>query len=403
MSNDNLNKEAYDLIRYLYKNMPTYNQLKGTYAGIQYILNLMGLCTTIIELWSPRTTETLMNFGTSDELYRADYLNAVRQRIDDWGNADIKDYYLTSKFDIDFQQQKDISFSMFNGMSSTVIDTIMQMKPVSRCLRRLYYILKINTDIHFEYMHGVEKDTPDITYFRYQWNITDNPLAYKTVLNKTAKTIDCIFLPWTAAVAKTIIVDEEINTIKNTYCNLDRLGYKLNVSNQPVFRFTLIGYAEHEPDNTVSLDYAVKINDEINIAVETNGIMLKFNGLSRYMLNDLFGDNIPSDLGLIVNIEFGMVLGSNYIFTKFKNLPPQQWTKTNVPAGVLTLHDFDDGSGPVPAIPVDNCGIRNDIMSVMSLPNDICGIRNDIIGAETIPTDTCGIRNDIVEVEQVTI
>ena len=65
---------------------------------------------------------------------------------------------------------------------------------------------------------------------------------------------------------------------------------------------------------------------------------------------------------------------------------PQEWTKQNVPAGVETLHDFGDGLGPVPAVPVDACGVRNDITGVITYPvnTDACGVRNDIISIEVI-------------------
>ena len=45
---------------------------------------------------------------------------------------------------------------------------------------------------------------------------------------------------------------------------------------------------------------------------------------------------------------------------------PQEWTKTNVPAGLQTLHDFGDGAGPVPAIPVDNGSDKSEILSMNS-------------------------------------
>ena len=43
---------------------------------------------------------------------------------------------------------------------------------------------------------------------------------------------------------------------------------------------------------------------------------------------------------------------------------PQEWTKTNVPAGVQTLHDFGDGAGPVPAIPTD---VGTDVSEILSM------------------------------------
>ena len=50
---------------------------------------------------------------------------------------------------------------------------------------------------------------------------------------------------------------------------------------------------------------------------------------------------------------------------------PQGWTNENVPAGVQITHDFGDGLGPVPAVPVDACGVRNDVTGVITYPVNI--------------------------------
>ena len=89
-------KEAYELIRTIYKFIPTYNQIKGTYLGIQFVLNTMGLCTKITELWRNRIG--VDNFATDGTLYREDELGAVRRFVQDVGKykAAVNDYYLTS-------------------------------------------------------------------------------------------------------------------------------------------------------------------------------------------------------------------------------------------------------------------------------------------------------------------
>lgn len=286
---DKLNQEAYNLVRYLYKNMPTYNQLKGTYAGMQYILNLMGLCTSITELWSTRDIDSLTQFKRGT-LYRADYLNAVRQRIGEWGNAKVEDFFLTSRFDIDMAAQ-DITFKMFNGMAETVIDTVMQMKPVTRCLRRLYYILTINTNIHFEYMsEGLSSKEKEISNFRYSWNLSTNPLSYKNIVDKENGNINTIFLPWICQVAEKIDKDTGTaqNTMKNTYFNLFDIDSKFNRSGQKTLRFQLIGWTM-ESEDKYTMEYILEIGKDVEITVETNGIRLDFKGLATNMLFDLFG------------------------------------------------------------------------------------------------------------------
>ena len=291
---------ANDTIKYLYKNMPEYNQLKGTYTGIQMILNLMGLCTSITELWSPRTQNALKNF-LGDELYRADELDAVRQRIADWGNASVKDYYLTSRFDVDIKQENKISFKSFNSMASTIISTILQMKPVTRCLRYLYYIITINTDIHFEYITHVKKTGTEeegdnnrkIENFRYQWDVVFNPLVYKSQVDKKNNTIYSLFLPWLAIRAAKIDLESETetNTLKNTYFNLFEMDRKFKISKQKTFRFKLEGsFANKDYDpNTYTKIFNLEIGKDVDFKVETNGVLVIFKGTATSIFVDLFG------------------------------------------------------------------------------------------------------------------
>ena len=291
---------ANNTIKYLYQNMPEYNQLKGTYTGIQMILNLMGLCTSITELWSPRTQNALQNF-LGDEMFRADELDAVRQRIADWGNATVKDYFLTSRFDVDIKQENKISFKSFNSMANTIISTILQMKPVTRCLRYLYYIITINTDIHFEYITNVKKTGTEeegdnnrkIENFRYKWDVVFNPLAYKSKVDKKNNAIYSLFLPWLSVRAAKIDLenDTETNTLKNTYFNLYEMDRKFQISKQKTFRFKLEGsFANQGYDsNTYTKIFNLEIGKDVDFQVETNGVLVNFKGPATSIFLDLFG------------------------------------------------------------------------------------------------------------------
>ena len=291
---------ANNTIKYLYQNMPEYNQLKGTYTGIQMILNLMGLCTSITELWSPRTQNALQNF-LGDEMFRADELDAVRQRIADWGNATVKDYFLTSRFDVDIKQENKISFKSFNSMASTIISTILQMKPVTRCLRYLYYIITINTDIHFEYLTHIKKSGTEeegdnnrkIENFRYKWDVVFNPLAYKSKVDKKNNANYSLFLPWIAerAAKLDLETETETNTLKNTYFNLYELDRKFQISKQKTFRFKLEGsFANPGYDtNTYTKIFNMEIGKDVDFQVETNGILVNFKGSATSIFLDLFG------------------------------------------------------------------------------------------------------------------
>ena len=164
---ESIKQEALALIKYLYKNMPTYNQIKGTYVGIQYVLNMLGLCSSITEIWSDRAESALKNFAETSNLIRADELNDVRQNVGELGNAKIKNYFLTSRFDVDFTNIEGQSFEDFNKQSETLIQVINQIKPVTRVLRKLYYTLKIITDLTFQSISVHYNKDIDIFYTKF--------------------------------------------------------------------------------------------------------------------------------------------------------------------------------------------------------------------------------------------
>ena len=86
---------------------------------------------------------------------------------------------------------------------------------------------------------------------------------------------------------------------------------------------------------------------------------------------------------------------------------PQEWTNVNVPEGLQTLHDFGDGLGPVPAIPVDRAGIDNEVTNVKVISHfgtDNASIENEVIGIKVIShfgTDNASIENEVIDVEEI--
>lgn len=343
---DKTKQTASDMIKFLYHNMPTYNQLKGTYSGIQMILNLMGLCSRITELWSPRTTEALTNF-VGDQLYRADYLNAVRQRIEEWGNATVENYFLTSRFDVDITEENVRSFKTFNGMAGTIITTILQMKPVTRCLRYLYYIITINTDIHYEYQTYYDtlksEDNSDrggkIRNYRYMWDVVVNPLVYKSKVDKRNNTIYSLFLPWNSIRAAYIDLDEgkETHTLKNTYFNLFEMGRRFEISKQKTFRFKLEGcFADktYDPADYTKV-FVLEIGKDVDFDVETNGINVIFKGTATTIFTDLFGK--LNDIFIVSEQSYNTYLRAEGDASSF--LPENALTITNE-----TNDNLNDGS-----------------------------------------------------------
>lgn len=331
--------EAYSLIRSIYKFIPFYNQIKGTYLGIQFMMNTMGLSAAIVELWSTR--DDIKNFSKNTTLFREDELNAVRRFLVDLTEeseeekskidyisdpAKVKDYYLTSTFDVDLSSQKGITFSEFNGMANTIISVIEEIKPVTRCLRKLYYLLELNTGLHFKYLF--ENQTTDkmeigdtdgksgISFkrFDYIWWFSEDP---RTVYDGELNQLKTVFLSYKSILARvsTNAADGSDGkyTLLNTYNNLNNLPYKLKNSKVDRIKFCVYGRNNSDiRDNWFSKRTLIAIiGKDLNIRTDECGIYL-----------DIINPSLRSILNLEYNIEnkdlflaiyFNIPLGTNYI------------------------------------------------------------------------------------------
>ena len=315
--------EAYRLLRSIYKFIPYYNQIKGTYLGIQFILNTMGLCSSIVELWA--APNNITNFSENAEYYREDEINAARRFIEDVAmHATVKDYYLTSTFDVDLSSQAGISFKEFNGMAKTIITVINEVRPVTRCLRKLYYLLRVNTNIHFDYLFQNQKSpklkygnpvTPDenpygleFRRFDYLWYCYRDIPFDKCKYNKNLKQLSRIYLPYDALGARFTLngddyATDSTYTMINTYFNLNKLNVKLRKSQVENFRFKIfIRRRDRIFDIRSTPVLEGKLGTDISISLDSNGIYINLlnAGLqSALNLDELFFDltSLPTPAG----------------------------------------------------------------------------------------------------------
>ena len=347
VTTDKYKQEAYDLIKSIYKFIPFYNQIKGTYLGVQFILNTMGLCVSITELWSDKTN--INNFSTDTVYYREDEINAVRKFIQDIGEdgkkltdivldtAYLNNLYLTSKFDVDIHQAKNIKLADFYGMADTIVDTIMQIRPVTRCLRKLYYFFTINTNLHFRYNYNgdgvhVNEEQPDDKYglkirtFHYIWDVTNRNGNHLIDYDSNTQLLNYIKLPYMSLAAKCHDPQDSIpektnefnNTFKNTYFNLYKLGNKLKVSGQITFRFRLYVRKKTNYDfNDMPSQFILLISPGDGVIIESydQGIIIKFNGYVKRLLASagIGSDNID-DYDIYLATVVSMVLGTDYVY-----------------------------------------------------------------------------------------
>lgn len=334
---ESIKQEALALIKYLYKNMPTYNQIKGTYVGIQYVLNMLGLCSSITEIWSDRAESALKNFAETSNLIRADELNDVRQNVGELGNARVKNYFLTSRFDVDFTNIEGQSFEDFNKQSETLIQIINQIKPVTRVLRKLYYTLKIITDLTFQSISVHYSKDIDIYAYEYSWDVTKGLFRDKTIFDKNSQLLYQLYLPYSSIREKAKCLGKYINgswdpvqsptylsyTLNNTFFNLNDLKRKFKVSKQDTFSFFLIGTHNGSILSTEE-PFTYPINDEYGVSIDNDnyGIIIKFNGAATTVIQTiiriLYGrderiDNL-SKINLNIQSCFSLAPGTDYIY-----------------------------------------------------------------------------------------
>lgn len=358
-------EQALALIKYLYKNMPTYNQIKGTYLGIQYVLNMLGLCTSITEIWSDRAQETLKNFAeSSDHLFRAEELNDLRENIAELanssysGNAQIKNFFLTSRFDIDLVNTKYQTFKSFNEQAAAIIQVVNQIKPVTRALRKLYYIIRITTELSVQHISITDKEDRKIFAYTYAWNI-DTPLSREhTIFDVTTQQLYQIYLPFNSdnnfakclgyyALKKPVTTEDTEDTESTedtentgstentesskwqwhyegypkytsacTYFTLNNAGYKFKVSKQDTFTFALISCGKY-----YYYTYPIGTDDGVNLYTDPYGITVVFNGTSKTVIQQFLDalhrtEPIESlyDIPIQFKSYFNLVHETNYLY-----------------------------------------------------------------------------------------
>lgn len=215
--------ELYGFIKNIYKNIPYYNQMAGTYRGITFILDQLSLCVKLVEIWSDRNINN--NFDHNELQYREDELNAVRSLNPSGNESLVGRLYLTSRFDVDVMESG-LTFEKFNEISFNIVKLILEVKPIHRVLRKLSYVFVANTDLQFQYFlldnlsmnSGTALSDGNcgikLQKFCYVWDLFD-PYAASKAKYTTEKTsnvesqwtisVDRLFVPFTA-------IDAQVST-----------------------------------------------------------------------------------------------------------------------------------------------------------------------------------------------
>jgi hypothetical protein len=139
--------DVLDIVKYALKNLPMYNQLKGTEKGMILALRMFSFVCKLIPLWvrmSPQVEE-YPNFYEEDRLYS------------------FTGYFLTSRFNMEFDATN-CDFKEFNDNLDSLIKFIKSIKPITKILNLIKYtiISDVPTDM---LVNDVEdKDENELDY-----------------------------------------------------------------------------------------------------------------------------------------------------------------------------------------------------------------------------------------------
>lgn len=303
------NKNAYDsslsldditdIMRYVYKTIPYYNQIKGTISGIKMILNTLGLCVKLVSVWSEH--KTLSNIKNNNITRRADEINATIEDYDyDSTYVDIGKYFLTSMFDVDVLQS-DLTFKEFNDIADNIIKVIFQIKPVTRTLRKLSYVLNIEQNLYLNYFNLTNNNRQEYHCFNYIWNLFDKYSMSKSSHDVYSRSCNNLFVPFNAQYAKVTYKNpndtawkEPRATFTNTYHNLNNIEHKFDVSNISVLHVKF-AYIEKVTKTTVT-------KNDINIRIDIDDPIYYVNGESAGTMSNIYelveNSNIKFDLNI---------------------------------------------------------------------------------------------------------
>lgn len=112
-----------DVFKYILKNLPNYNQIKGSFKGVSFILKMLGLTCKIEELWIKANKKKINpDFKTRDEIIN---------------DVDISKYFLTSYFKINIIAGKNFSGTTKNLEFLKKI--VNEIKPINKILYSIDY------------------------------------------------------------------------------------------------------------------------------------------------------------------------------------------------------------------------------------------------------------------------
>ncbi len=281
INQDMSDDEVMRVIKYVMKTLPTYNKIKGTSSAIEMVLKMFSLSCQIINLWH----------STKDDPYSGDFQEETAVES-------FTEMYLTSRFNVEVYYSN-LSFVEFTKNVSLFVKLIDSVKPVTRILNQISYIVSENKDYNFYDCKQIVENTFNAETIFF----VDS--AFGTI-SPFRKMCDGFFIPST---------DQNGNNVYTMLLNLANAPYKnftLTVSNyitknnlyievngEEKTLDTIIVKNEYEwyvsnLQTYFDNEYLIEIkseDDKLTYDVTESGIVLKAKPNSGKMMTDLINAN----------------------------------------------------------------------------------------------------------------
>jgi len=142
--------DVIDILKYALKNLPMYNQLKGSVKGMVFAMKMFSLSCKVINLWcklGPEVEEH-PDFVEEDRMF------------------DFTSHFLTSRFNLEFNSLN-VDFPTFNDNLEVFVRFIKSIKPIVRILNLIKYTIIFEYDLHWlvnPYVHDDFEGQGDDSY-----------------------------------------------------------------------------------------------------------------------------------------------------------------------------------------------------------------------------------------------
>lgn len=247
INKDMTDDEVIRVIKYVMKNLPSYNKRKGTNEAMEMILKMFSLSCNIVNLWHSKDNGD----GTA-------FIEEPSMSLEDF-----TENYLTSKFNVEVFYSN-LSFVEFTKNVTLFVKLIESIKPVTRILNKIKYIVLEQNDYYFyDAIQNIENEPSQRTI-----TITDSEYGTKSYFKYD--NAGCLFIPCKGT-------DEG---------NIYMLLLNLVNSNNPNFKL--------EVGNGLNSD---------NIFISIDDVSYTIENLKTKYPNNSFINNINSYLNKIVNIS----------------------------------------------------------------------------------------------------